>query len=128
LGTDLKDAVIEEIPSNERILKKGMLVSMKLFGKTSRFPFTYAITEKGLWTRNPPSVFSKSVSSFVPYDKLDSFFVSKYGVSDCIILFPKGSRPVNRLFFEDHDDVVRILDGFLPRTKENEKGNPLVPD
>ncbi len=111
--TQLIDQVIPGIPGNETILKQGIMHTMRLSGDTSRFVFKYAITDKGIWTLNQKMLFLKQKTTFLSYDDLDSYKLTKYGNNDCLIFYPKGGKAGNRVFFDDMKDAIEILKQYV---------------
>jgi len=114
---ELIDMVIPEIPVSEKILKEGVAAISNLYYKPHlRFMYKYAITEKGIWTRNPKVMFVKSKSVFMSFSDLDSFMLIEYNKNPCMVFYPKAGKPSTKVFFDDHDGAVEVLDKYLPRS------------
>jgi len=119
---DLRGYVFSEIPSGEKILKEGILKTMSLLrgsSATARMVYKYALTEKGVWMRSRGSFLSKGKTTFMSYTDLDHYEMRPYFEQPSCIFFPKGGRqPGNRIFFDDSDEVLKVLDMFLTRMNE----------
>ena len=98
------------------MLKEGILKTTTLYRSVPIiFLHKYALTEKGVWTRNPGSHLVKSRSVFVPYGDLDSFEVIMYRQLECCVFHPKKGKASNGIYFDDHKGAVQMLDGYLKR-------------
>jgi hypothetical protein len=111
---DLNEMVIPEIPSDEKILKEGVLriVGINKRSKAER-PFKYAITEKGIWTRSPGGLIGKPFTRFVPYKHFDYLETAEDTEPEYCIFHPRAGEAPNRIYFDDHFAVVDILKEFL---------------
>ena len=115
---DVKNIVIPEIPADEKILKEGTMTLSRLNYKPHKgYGYKYALTEKGVWSRSPKTLFAKPRTSFRPYSDYSSFEISTYNGQACCIFTPDGGQAVNRVFFDDMDGAVEIFDAFLPQTE-----------
>lgn len=117
---NLADAVITEIPPDEKILKEGIMVTMQLYGKRYRFPYKFALTEKGVWTRSKKSLFFKPKTTFMPYSHVKYYQTGAYNSTPCCFFHPVSGRIGNRVFFDDHEGAVKILDMFLIKKEGSE--------
>lgn len=115
---DLKDAVITGIPSDEKILKEGILQTMKFYSKNldSRVPLKYALTEKGLWTLGEKTLFFKPKAAFTAYADVKYFVLGTMEKIPYCIFFPEKGSPDNRLFFDDHEGAVKLLEGYVTKS------------
>ena len=120
MAKNLIDMVIPEISPAETVLAEGVLMTQSLMlGKQRRrHTYKYAITDQGVWTRNPKRLFFKPKSAFIPYSGIKGFMAGTFRSHDCCIFFPKNSRPGNRIYFDNHASVIKILDTYLSRITE----------
>lgn len=106
---------IVEIPEGEQVLLEGVLLTMRLYGNKSRYPYKYTFTDKGIWTRSKKFLFFKPKVGFLAYSDIDSYKKGKYGRNDTYIFYTKGKKSANRIFFDNVDEVDKILEQFLTR-------------
>lgn len=114
---ELRNLQFETMPKGERIIKEGVMLTMSLFGNKTRFPFKYALTDRGVWTKNKKNLFVKSKESFSPYSDFKCYKRTNYGKNECFLFYNKDERKKtgNRIFFDDTEGAVAVLDMFIPR-------------
>ena len=92
---ELAKMVIPEIPPEEKILKEGVLRSIELKKKTPIvFHYKYAITEKGIWTRNEKRLLNKSKTVFAAFADLDDYEVIAHKMGECCAFNRKKLLPM----------------------------------
>lgn len=116
-----RETKIAEIPEDELILKEGILQSMRLHAvgnmKYTRYPFKYVLTDKGIWTKGRGFLFIKGKVGFIPYSEISSYRVTRFLRQTAYIFLPKnGKKPGTRIFFDDADGAIAVLDTFIPKT------------
>ena len=111
----LKDMVIPEIPQDEAVLKEGVVnVLMVVGGNRRRSVFKYAITDRGLWTRNKGVLWIKPRSTFLPYSNIESYKRTKYFNTESMVFFLKsGKRPGGQIIFDDMPGALEVLNKYI---------------
>ena len=119
---DLKDTVITKIPSDEKILKEGVLEINRINKKTQTLiAYKYAITEKGIWTRSKGMFLVKPETRFTPYEHFESFEAITYMERDCCLFHPKSGDVSNRVYFDDREGAIEILEGYIERKEDGDE-------
>jgi hypothetical protein len=116
----LRASKIPEIPADEKIIKEGIFNTIRLEGKPRPFTYKFVITEKGIWTLTKKMPLAKQKTDFISYDKIEFYEPAKYNGTDCLIFHPKERDAINMIFFEDHDDALKILDLYLRRATDDD--------
>ncbi|MDR0334997.1 MAG: hypothetical protein LBH69_03835 [Methanomassiliicoccaceae archaeon] len=110
--------IVIEIPSDERILKEGVLRTVRLNKKPLRFVLKYALTEKGLWTRNKRTFFLKPKTTFIPYSDIEFYESTVFMDAACLLFHPKGREPYNALYFDDPDGACAVFGTYVAKKPE----------
>jgi hypothetical protein len=114
----LTELTIPESTKDGETLQEGIIqVSSMYYKPYIRYSYKYVITNKGIWTRSPKVLCISSKTVFMAYSDIKSFALGKWNKSDCCVFLPQKGKPGNRVFFDDFDGAVKILDRFLPREK-----------
>ncbi|MDR0790941.1 MAG: hypothetical protein LBE47_00195 [Methanomassiliicoccaceae archaeon] len=116
----LRASAIPDIPSDERILKEGIMNTLRISGKPLPFTYKYVLTEKGIWTLTKKLPFLKQKTDLMPYDNVEFYEPTEYDGRSCCIFHPKERDAINRIFFDDHDGVLGILDQYLRRATDDD--------
>ena len=111
----LRDAVIAEIPQDEKVLKEGVLNTlMILSGKRRRFAYKYVLTDKGVWMRSAKFLWIKPKVTFIAYTDLDYYKRTSLLGANTLMFFPKnGKRPANHILFDDLPGATEVLNRYI---------------
>jgi hypothetical protein len=116
----LRSSVIPEIPADEKKMKEGVMHTVRLEGKPRPFSYKFTLTEKGIWTLTKKLPLIKQKTEFMPYDNIELYEPAEHEGRKCCIFHPKGRDSINRIFFDDHDEVLEVLDLYLRRATDDD--------
>jgi hypothetical protein len=109
----LLNTPIPEIPPDEKALKEGIMNTIRLEGRPIPFTFKYVLTEKGIWALLKKMPLLKQRTEFIAYDTIEFYEVGKHQGMDCLILHPKEREAMNKVFFDDHEGVISVIDRYI---------------
>lgn len=115
----LRETTIASMPKNETVLLEGILQSMSLYRTTKAgYPYKYAITDKGVWTKSKKTLFMKSKEGFIAFKDLKGYNKIKYGGAEWFVFHASnGQRPSTRIYFDNTAAAEDIFKRYLKQVE-----------